>query len=228
MRQSVQPAVRAFRLPFLVLAFGLAAAVAARAKCPSGTFFIDLEKGQTMPATPPARITLVSLAPSQNPYCPGWYAALLRLDLAPECEEAEIAVEYFKPTAWTVHIADSPTNDGYGGDAGTTLYNAELWINQQILWVASNRTPGGNDNELAQENLVLNYGALKFVVKDQHISWGPPYNVLETPHSKKLFALPDPSNPAEGYSIYLGLNRVVANDPVRQGCGLQRALVTIE
>jgi len=228
MRQNVQPGASLFFLLFLVLALGLITGGAAWAQCPGGTFYIDLENGQTMPATPPGRITLVSLAPSQNPYCPGWSAALLRLDLAPPCHEAEIAVEYFKPTAWTVHIADSPTNDGYGGDAGTTLYNAELWINQQILWVAGNRTPGGNDNELAQENMVLNYGALKFVVKNQHISWGPPYNVIETPGTKKLFAFPDPSNPAEGYSIYLGLNRVVAEDPVRQGCGLQRALVTVE
>jgi hypothetical protein len=229
MRQNVRPGASLFHLPFLVLVLGLVAGEAAWAQCPGGTFYIDLENGQTMPATPPARITLVSLAPSQNPACPGPYAALLRLDLAPQCSEAEIAVEYGdKPTAWTVHIADSPTSDAYGGDAGTTIYNAELWINQQILWVATNRGPGGSDNELAQENLMLNYGALKFVVKNQHISWAPPYNVLETPHTKKLFALPDPSNPAEGSFIYLGLNRVVANDPVRQGCGIVRALVTIE
>jgi hypothetical protein len=215
------------RIAMLVLILVLAAA-AGWAECPGGTFMVNLETGETLPATPPARITLLSLAPSQNPYCSGWSAALLRLDLAPDCHEAEIAVEYYKPTAWTVHIADSPTNDGYGGDAGTTPYNAELWINQSILWVASNRSPGGNDNELAQENLDLNYGALKFVVKNQSISWGPPYNVLETPGTKKLFALPDPSNAAEGYSVYLGLNRVVANDAVRQGCGLQRAMITIE
>ena len=215
------------RITMFVLVLTLVAA-AGWAVCPGGTFMVNLETGETLPATPPARITLLSLAPSQNQFCSGWSTALLRLDLAPDCHEAEIAVEYYKPTAWTVHIADSPTNDGYGGDAGTTLYNAELWINQQILWVASNRAPGGNDNELAQENLDLNYGALKFVVKNQSISWGPPYNVLETPGTKKLFALPDPSNPAEGYSIYLGLNRVVANDPVRQGCGLQRAMITIE
>lgn len=229
MQQNSESGASLFRLSVLVLLLGFAAAAAARGQCPGGTFFIDLESGQTLPATPPARITLVSLAPSQNPYCAGWSTALLRLDLAPDCEEAEIAVEYgAKITAWTVHIADSPTNDAYGGDAGTTIYDAELWINQQILWVATNQTPGGSDYELAQENLSLNYGALKFVVKNQHISWGPPYNVLETPHTKKLFTLPDPSNPAEGYSIYLGLNRVVANDPVRQGCGLQRALVTVE
>lgn len=228
MSQIAERRVGWLRQFVLVLILALPLAAVAHAQCPSGTFYIDLENGQTLPATPPERITLISLAPSQNPYCSGWYSAVLRLDLAPGCDEAEIAVEYYKPTAWTVHIADSPTNDGYGGDAGTTVYNAELWINQQILWVASNRAPGGNDNELAQENLDLNYGALKFVVKNQHISWGPPYNVLETPGTKKLFALPDPSNPGEGYSIYLGLNRVVAQDPVRQGCGLQRALVTVE
>lgn len=217
-------------LSLLIFALCLlnAAAVFAQSECPSGTFYVDLEHGTTMPAAPPGRITLQAIAPSVNPYCSYGYSALLRLDLSPPCHEAEIAVEYYKPTAWTVHIADSPTSDGYGGDAGTTLNNAELWINQQVLWVASNRMPGGNDNELAQENLNLNYGALKFVVKNQSISWGPPYNVMETPNTKKLFALPDTNNPAEGYFVYLGLNRVVGDFPSRSGCGLQRALVTIE
>lgn len=219
------------RIAMLVLLQMLVATVShasSHTECSGGTFMVNLQTGETLPATPPARITLVSIAPSQNQYCAGWYAALLRLDLSPGCHEAQIAVEYYRPTAWTVHIADSPTSDGYGGDAGTTVYNSELWINQQVLWVASNYSPGGNDNELAQENLDLNYGALKFVVKNQSISWGPPYNVMETPGTKKLFALPDPSNPSEGYSVYLGLNRVVANNAIRQGCGLQRAMITIE
>ncbi|HEX7180210.1 MAG TPA: hypothetical protein VF756_00095 [Thermoanaerobaculia bacterium] len=215
-------------LSLLIFAFCLLNTAAVSAQCPSGTLFVDLEHGTTMPAALPERMTLLSLAPSVNPYCSGWYSAAIRLDLSPPCHEAEIAVEYFKPTAFTLHIADSPTSEAYGGDAGTTLNNAELWINQQILWVASNRTPGGNDNELAQENMALNYGAMKFVVKNQSISWGPPYNVMETPNTKKLFALPDTINPAEGYFIYLGLNRVVGDYPSRSGCGLQRALVTIE
>lgn len=229
MRQNASEAVHC-RALFLFLALVLSTAMGAwaQALCPGGTIMVDLENGQILPAVPPVPVTVVSLAPSTNPSCSGWYAALLRLDLAAPCKEAEITVEWDKPIAWTVHIADSPTNDGYGGDAGTTLYNAELWINQQILWVASNRAPGGNDNELAQENLDLNYGALKFVVKNQSISWGPPYNVLETPGTKKLFAFPDPSNPAEGSFLYVGLNRVVANDTIRQGCGAQRAMITIE
>lgn len=204
----------------------LAGAGAARAQCPAGTFVIDLEKGQQLTA-PPASMSVLSLAPSQNPSCSGWYAAVVRLDLR-NCSEAMIVVEWDKPIAWTVHIADSPTSDGYGGDAGTTLNNAELWINQQILWVATNRTNGVNDNELAQENLELNDGAMKFEVSNQRVAWAPPYNVLEMPNLKKLFALPDTSNTAEGYYVYLGLNRVVADFPTRQGCGAMRAMITIE
>lgn len=204
----------------------LAGAGAAWAQCPGGTFVIDLETGQQL-TTPPASMSVLSLAPSQNPSCSGWYAAVVRLDLR-SCSEASIVVEWDKPIAWTVHIADSPTSDGYGGDAGTTLNNAELWINQQILWVASNGTNGVSDNELAQENLELNDGAMKFEVSNQRVAWAPPYNVLETPHLKKLFALPDTANPAEGYYVYLGLNRVVGNFPARQGCGAMKALITIE
>ncbi len=212
----------------LVLGLMLLGSPGAWAECTSGTFLVNLETGQTLPAAPPSQITVQSIGPSANPSCSGWYSAVLRLDLRPPCSEAEIVVEYDKPIAWTVHIADSPTSDGYGGDAGTTLNHAELWLNQQILWIATNRTNGTGDNELVQENLDLNYGALKFAVKNQHISWGPPYNVVETPGLKKLYALPDTLTPSEGYYIYLGLNRVVADFPTRSGCGAQRALVTIE
>jgi hypothetical protein len=214
-------------LPALCLL--LLCAGAAHAQCPKGTFFVDLTTGQTYPATPPARVTLVTIAPTANPACPaGWYSAVLRLDVSPPCDEAEIAVEWEKPTAWTVHIADSPTNDGYGGDSGTTLNNAEMWINQQIMWVATNRMPGGNDDQHHQENLQLNYGAMKFTVKNQWLSWGTPYHVLNTAATKKLFAFPDTNNPAEASFLYVGLNRIVGSDLTRSGCGAQRAMITVE
>jgi hypothetical protein len=202
---------------------------AARAQCPGGTFFVDLTTGQTFPPTAPARITLLSLGLSANPACDSeWYSAVVRVDLAPPCEEAEIAVEWEKPIAWTLHIADSPTSDGYGGDAGTTPNNAEMWINQQIMWVAHNRLPGPDDNTFYQENLNLNYGAMKFTVKNQWLSWGIPYHVLNTAATKRLYALPDTMTPAEGSFIYVGLNRVVADLPLRSGCGAQRAMITVE
>jgi hypothetical protein len=215
------------RLVSLSILMGIALASAAHAACSAGTYFVDLTTGQTLPATPPAGIVLQAVGPSPNPSCAGWKTALLRLDMT-GCEEAEIAVEFEKPIAWTVHLADSPTSDGYGGDAGTTPHNAELWINQQTLWVSEASTPGGIDNPLAQENLNLNYGAMKFVVKNQHVSWGTPYNVVQTPSTKKLFSFPDPDVPAEGSYLYVGLNRVVAENTVRTGCGAQRAMITLE
>lgn len=211
----------------LVLALLLACAGSARAVCPGGTMVLDLEHGTVLTGTPPAAVTQLALAPTPNPACSSGYTALLQIDLA-GCEEAIVVVEWDKPTAWTVHIADSPTSDGYGGDAGTTPNHAELWINQQILWVASNRTNGVGDNELAQENLELNDAAMKFEVSNQRVAWGPPYNVLETPGLKKLYAFPDTSNPAEGHKVYVGLNRVVADLPLRTGCGALRAMITVE
>jgi hypothetical protein len=211
----------------LIVVSLLSGAAAANAQCAGGTYVLDLENGTTMPSTPPGAMTVLSLAPTQNSACSSSYAAVIRINMQ-GCSEAILVVEWDKPIAWTVHIADSPTSDGYGGDAGTTLNNAELWINQQILWVASNGTNGVSDNELAQENLELNDGAMKFEVSNQRITWAPPYNVMETPHLKKLFAFPDTNNPAEAHYVYLGLNRVVANLPLRQGCGALRAMITVE
>lgn len=224
MRRRNADARGAAILSILVL---LAGAGAAGAQCAGGTYVLDLEHGTSMPAAPPGALTVLSLAPTQNPSCSSGYAAVVRVDMQ-GCSEAILVVEWDKPIAWTVHIADSPTSDGYGGDAGTTLNNAELWINQQILWVASSRTNGVAENELAQENLELNDGAMKFEVSNQRVTWGPPYNVLETPNLKKLYAFPDTNNPAEGSYLYLGLNRVVGNFPTRQGCGALRAMITIE
>lgn len=229
MEHTTRRAIGYLHLSLGTLGLALLWAGTANAQCSKGTAFVDLTTGQTFPAALPASISLLSIAPTANPSCPvGWYSSVLRLDIQPPCTEAEIVVEFDKPTAWTVHIADSPTNDGYGDDAGTTLNNAEMWINQQILWVANNRMPGGNDDSLYQENLNVNYGAMKFTVKNQWISWGTPYHVLNTAASKRLFALPDTNNPAEGYYLYVGLNRVVANNPTRSGCGAQRAMITVE
>jgi len=224
MRNSNVHAWGASILSILVL---LGGAGAVHAQCAGGTYVIDLEHGTTMPANPPGALTMLALAPTQNTACSSGYAAVVRVNMQ-GCSEAILVVEWDKPIAWTVHIADSPTSDGYGGDAGTTLNNAELWINQMILWVATNRTNGVNDNELAQENLELHDAAMKFEVSNQRITWAPPYNVLKTPNLKKLYAFPDTSNPAEGSYLYLGLNRVVGNFPVRQGCGAIRAMITVE
>jgi hypothetical protein len=212
-------------LGFLGGALGFAGG--AHAQCPKGTYFVDLTTGQTFPSTAPARITLLSIGTTPNPDCPtSWYAAALRVDLAPPCSEASVVVEYDKPIGFTLNIGDSPTNDAYGGDS-TTPNNSEAWINQQILWVAGSRL-GPGDNNLYQENMSLNYGAIKFTVKNQWLSWGTPYHVLQTVGTKQLFALPDRAFPAEGSYIYVGLNRVIGNFPSRSGCGLERAMITVE
>src|SRR4028118_97616 len=110
MKLNASGAIRCRPL-FLFLILSLTAAVGARAQCPGGTVVVGLGDGQLRTGAPPSPITVVSLAPSTNPHCSGWYSALLRLDLAAPCSEAEITVEWDKPIAWTAPTADAHTTD---------------------------------------------------------------------------------------------------------------------
>src|SRR4028119_407820 len=77
MKLNASGAIRCRPL-FLFLILSLTAAVGARAQCPGGTVVVDLENGQLLTGAPPSPITVVSLATSTNPHCPGWHSALPR------------------------------------------------------------------------------------------------------------------------------------------------------
>lgn len=70
----------------------------------------------------------------------GWHETVLELDLAPSgaCGCATFRV-YFQgtPVSTSVNIGDSPTNDGHGGDAGSTWFDAEVHVFHSTLSVYS-------------------------------------------------------------------------------------------
>jgi hypothetical protein len=81
---------------------------------------------------------------------------------------------------------------------------------------------------LVLQHLALTNAALKFVVKNQFLSWGQPYSQLQTPATQNLFAIPDSSVPvADQRAIYLGVNRVIAHTG-RTGCGARRVLISFQ
>lgn len=210
------------------LALGLCVtAGTAHAVCPAAPFFIDLRTGLVGTlGGPNGQVTLVgAIGNSPAGPCSGWKEAVLKINLT-GCTQANLVAEYEGlPRAWTLNVGDSPTNDGHAGDAGTTANDAEMWILDETMAVANN---GSNpDNPLFRQDLSLTNSSMKFVVKNQFLSWGQPYGVLQAPASRQLFALPDTSNAAEGSNIYVGLNRVIANNS-RRGCGLRRLLVTLQ
>jgi hypothetical protein len=221
---------------------GLVVAVAPavlHAACPAGFVELDLKTGAAVVSAAIAPyISYVNAgAPAPVPAtaaCPaaaGWKMAAVKIVIpgAPNaCTQANVVVEYEGlPSAWTVDLGDSPTNDGFAGDAGTTTHDAELWILNENLALAN----GGAivNNPQVFQNLSLTDSTMKFVVKNQFVSWGQPYGYAQAPATQDLFAIPDTSvAAADQRAIYLGLNRVIVNRPDRTGCGARRVLITFQ
>lgn len=202
---------------------------AAHAACPTGVYYIDLKNGLNGTIGGTTQVSLQSpLVNSPTTACgAGWKEAVLKVDLA-GCTSARLVAQYEGlPHDWTLNIGDSPTNDGYGGDAGTTPNDAELWILGETLAVATSSPASVIDNPIYRQDLGLTDAGLEFVVKNQFISWGQPYSYLQTPANKHLFAFPDSAVPTQGSTFFVGLNRVVGTN-ARRGCGLRRLLVILQ
>jgi hypothetical protein len=212
------------------LTFGLClTAGAAHAACPTGVYYIDLKSGLAGTIGGATQVSLQSpVVASPTTACGGgWKEAVLKVDLA-GCTSARLVAQYEGlPHDWTLNIGDSPTNDGFGGDAGTTDNDAELWINQETMAIATSSPAATIDNPIYRQDLGLTDSGLEFVVKNQFISWGQGYSFLQTPSTKHLFAFPDTAVPAQGSLFYVGLNRVVGTN-ARRGCGLRRMLVVLQ
>jgi len=213
----------------------LAIPAASHAACPAGQFYLDL---QTCTTAAMAGVTFLpggactpALTSTACPAVAGWKQAALRIAIPAGCTQANVVVEYEGlPCGWTVNLGDSPTNDGFGGDAGSTVHNAEIQIKDENLSVYNASGNAALVSNLATAHLALTDSALKLVVKNQFISWGNPYTFMtSTAASSLLFAIPDPTVAAADQSaVYLGLNRVITGRPDRVGYGARRVLVTFK
>jgi hypothetical protein len=225
-----------FAVSFIPL---LAGVPAVQAACPAGFALLDLKTG-TAYSTLGTYVSFHSFtgvlsgvpAPVPAAGCSGWKMAALKIVIpgAPNaCTQANIVVEYEgTPKGWSVNLGDSPTNDGFAGDAGTTDHDAELWILDEDLSLAS-ASSGPIDSPLAMQHFALNDGSLKFVVKNQFVSWGNPYGLVQEQATKNLFTIPDITVPAaDQRAIYLGLNRVITGRSDRTGCGARRVMITFQ
>ena len=175
LRTSVRSTLSAFAvLTLFVTLF----ASTAHAQCPTGQFYLDLKTCTT------AGLTGVSflpggacqpLAPVPTGCAANWKEAALQIDIPAACRQANVVVEWEGlPLGFTVNLGDSSTNDAFaGGGSGTTLNCAEAWILGENLSVATNCIqPPAILNPVATAHLALTDSAMKFVVRDQFLSWG--------------------------------------------------------
>jgi hypothetical protein len=217
----------------LLIALVFCGSTAARAACTTALFYADLKSNFVLNGDPTLFHILSPLTASTTAACSGWQEMVVKIDIPSNCTAAILDVEYEGlPRNWTLNVGDSPTNDGFAGDAGSTVHNAELWILQETLSVANaGGSPGAIDNPLVSEHLSLTDSAMKFLIKDQFVSWGQPYQSVQSPNNKLLFAIPDTTVAAANQrSIYAGLNRVIYNaaNNGRTGCGLRRVLLKFQ
>jgi len=186
--------------------------------CPPNFWAVDLKTGTKVGSLP----TGSSIGPITN----GRAVATLNLNPLPgiKCKRANIVVEYEgTPTAWTVNIGDSPSNDGFGGggQSNPTASCAEVQVFNSVVSAFKDCGPGNAaalplSPALVPSPLSLKDSALKFVVEDRYLSVGQPF---ASASSSQSFHLPDTTpvgvGTSDGSKIYAAFNRVIPR-PRRQ------------
>lgn len=168
-----------------------------------------------------------------------WETVLrLRLDPKKGCGCARFKVAYGdRVAAWTAHIGNSPTNNGHGGDEGTTDKTAEAYVFVQQLFVFSAaQTQRRVVDRLLDVGLPpLRGRTLEFEVCDQRVAvkllpgeqdTAPLRWDLQTLNSRLLFAL------TAEEAIYAAFNRVIHDHTAaashgRLGSGARRVEIAL-
>lgn len=217
----------------------------AAAACTPYLAYFDLGAGGgTINANPTIYTQLRSdtvVTTPENPVstCPNpsaWRAVVAKVDVPAGCSGVAVWVQYEgEPSGFTLDVADSETDNGFGGDGGSLPagQNAELQVLDDDLSVYNASSVAANVGQLTNQQLALKDGSLNVIVKDQFVSWGNPYGALSTPGIQQLFFLPPaPVTAPANRTLYVGFNRVVAptggQDTSRNGCGARRALLVLQ
>ena len=104
----------------------------------------------------------------------GWHETVIELNLDPGlgcgCVVFRIVFEG-EPTGHSVNIGDSPTNDGHGGDAFSTLFDAELMLQGDDLTAFGSEKPQSQSDAqiFGLRDLPIEDGVLELEVCDQSL-----------------------------------------------------------
>lgn len=161
------------------------------------------------------------------------------LNAAFNWQSLNVLVETCSPSGWTVNIGDSPTNNGGGGDGGSTAHDSEAELNGTVLNVFYSDV-GGNGPHSTLNNAISSFGCTtqQWTVTEDQISYDDDGNTADVPRfisrgrlgtPSSLFNFP-PYNEADSQDssgtwaddIFVGLNRTVGTAS-RSGSGVQRA-----
>ena len=137
------------------------------------------------------------------------------------------------PTGWSLHVSDSPTNDGYGGDGGTTNHDAEVYIINSDIQLFGNDIglftgPSGPGVSAQAYNLISSGSdTLHWTIEDDSVTIGRYPNIknfnIQSKYALQIgYSEPDAEDPdgTDEFLWYVGLNRTVGS-PLRNGTGVK-------
>jgi hypothetical protein len=185
----------------------------------------------------------------------GWHEVVFELDLDPArgcgCAVFRITIDG-APTGHFVNIGDSPTNDGYGGDADSTRFDAELMLygGRRLAVFGSDRhgEPVGSQQILGLDSLELADATVELEVCDQSVRFAvePPGDsdgidgILTAATTGDLMAIRRPTSTAKDSAgeigadakIHAAFNRVIhrrAGRPAQKrfGTGVRRVEISL-
>ena len=145
-------------------------------------------------------------------------------------------VEYCNPSAWWIHFADSPTCNGYGGDAGTTEHDAEAQILGTTfgLYGTYNTGRSGSDLVYTSASVVPVSGChqSQWTIYEDHLQFDDDADAADSPlvdvtsyYSFESAPYDEPdsedSSGADASRWYVGINRTVGS-AYRYGSGTGR------
>lgn len=145
-------------------------------------------------------------------------------------------VDYCNPSAWWIHFADSPTCNGYGGDAGTTQHDAEVQIVGASFALYGNYNSGraGYDPVYSTASVVPVSGChqSQWTIYEDHLRFDDDADASDSSlvdvtsyytFESAPYDEPDSEDPsgADASKWYVGINRTVGS-AYRSGSGTNR------
>lgn len=159
-----------------------------------------------------------------------------KVDLSSGYQRMDIFVDLCNPTGWTVHVADSPTCNGFGGDGFTTSHDAETHLTDTSFQMYDDdlgNLAAVERNAIAATGCYrVQYSILEDTVlfdNDGNPADAAKINVDSYEGFERApYAEADSEDPggADANFWYFGLNRTV-NDPSRSGTGVSKACVVL-
>jgi len=164
-----------------------------------------------------------------------------KIDLSDGYVRLDAYVDVCNPTGFSMHFADSPTCNGYGGDSGTANHNAEAHTAGTGIYIygSDDTSRGGTEPGMIRRNAIPSTGCYRvhWAIDEDDVAFED-FTALSTSaniklHSFETFEVPpysetdnEDTTGADAPFWYFGLNRSVASAS-RTGTGVGRACLVL-